>query len=165
MCPVSAPWTDSVTPVPPPPESVPHVRDLVYAGVVTGAWAGLLSLVVYVLGRMLGVPFEMFRPGSDTLEVVPWIFVLIVPIAAAVGGALLASLALGHRHARRLVFWAGTLIALLSCASPLIQPDEVIWSSRIWMLVPHLITWILVVPQIARIVGDSEPGMFVARAL
>ncbi len=33
------------------------------------------------------------------------------------------------------------------------------------MLIPHLITWLLVVPQIARIVGDSEPGMFVARAL
>jgi len=163
--PVTAPWTDSVTPVPPPPESVPHVRDLVYAGVVTGAWSGLLSLVVYVVGRLLGVPFEMFRPGSDSLEVVPWLFVLLVPIVAAVGGALLASLALGRRHARRLVFWAGTLIALLSCASPLIQPEEVIWSSRIWMLIPHLITYVLVVPQIARIVGDSEPGMFVARAI
>ncbi len=144
---------------------MPHARNLVYAGVVTGAWSGLLSLVVYVLGRLLGVPFEMFRPGSDTLEVVPWLMVLIVPIVAAVGGALLASLALGRRHARRMVFWAGTLIALASCASPLIQPAEVIWSSRIWMLIPHLITWLLVVPQIARIVGDSEPGMFVARAL
>ena len=141
------------------------MRNLVYAGVVTGAWSGLLSLVVYVLGRVLGVPFEMFRPGSDTLEVVPWLMVLVVPIVAAVGGALLASLALGRRHARRMVFWAGTLIALASCASPLIQPAEVIWSSRIWMLIPHLITWLLVVPQMARIVGDSEPGMFVARAL
>lgn len=162
---VSAPWTDSVTPVPPPPESVPHVRDLVYAAVVTGAWSGLLSLLVYGLGRMLGVPFEMSRPGSDSLEVVPWLAVLLVPLAAAVGGGLLASLALGRHRARSIVFWAGTAIALLSCLSPLLQPDGVLWSSRIWMLVPHLITWLLVVPQIARIAGDSEPGMFVARVL
>lgn len=165
MAPVSAPWADSVTPVPPPPESVPHVRNLVYAGVVTGAWSGLLSLLVYLLGRLLGVPFEMFRPGSSSLEVVPWLAVLLVPLMAALVGALLSSLALGHRHAQRLVFWAGTAIAVLSCLSPLVQPAEVLWSSRIWMLVPHLITWALVVPQIARIVGDSEPGMFVARAL
>jgi hypothetical protein len=54
----------------------------------------------------------------------------------------------------------GTAVALLSCASPLLQPDDVIWSTRIWLLVPHVITWFLVVPQIARIVGDSEPGMY-----
>ncbi len=32
-------------------------------------------------------------------------------------------------------------------------------STLIWFGVFHVITWILVVPQIARIIGDSEPGM------
>jgi hypothetical protein len=106
------------------------------------------------------VPFEVMRPGSDSLQVVPWFLMLLAPLLAAVVGALLAAIMLGRRHARRIVFWAGTLIALLSCASPLMQPDDVIWSTRIWLLIPHVITWFLVVPQIARIVGDSEPGMF-----
>ena len=158
-----APWADSVTPVPPPAEAVPHTSTLLYAGVVTGSWSGLLSLLVYGIGRLLGVPFEVFRPGSETLEVVPWLLVLLVPLLAALGGALLAAIALGRRHARRIVFWAGTALALLSCVNPLVQPAEVLWSSRIWLLIPHVITWFLVVPQLARIVGDSEPGMFAVR--
>ena len=160
VAPVRAPWADSVTPVPPPATTVPHTSNLVYAGVVTGAWSGLLSLVIYAVGRLLGVPFEVMRPGSDSLQVVPWFLMLLAPLLAAVVGALLAAIMLGRRHARRIVFWAGTLIALLSCASPLMQPDDVIWSTRIWLLIPHVVTWFLVVPQIARIVGDSEPGMF-----
>ncbi|MGA1481076.1 MAG: DUF6069 family protein [Candidatus Nanopelagicales bacterium] len=157
---MSAPWADSVTPVPPPASSVPHTSNLVYAGVVTGAWSGLLSLTIYGLGRLLGVPFEVMSPGSESLQVVPWSIMLLVPLLAALVGALLAALMLGRRHARRIVFWAGTGIAVLTCAIPLVQPDDVLWSTRIWLLIPHVITWFLVVPQIARIVGDSEPGMF-----
>lgn len=160
MAPVKAPWADSVTPVPPPASSVPHTSNLVYAGVVTGAWSGLLSLAIYGVGRLLGVPFEVMRPGSDALQVVPWFLMLVVPLLAAVVGALLAAVMLGRQHARRVVFWAGTTIAVLSCASPLLQPGDVLWSTRIWLLIPHVITWVLVVPQIARIVGDSEPGMY-----
>jgi hypothetical protein len=160
VAPVSAPWADSVTPVPPPASAVPHTSNLVYAGVVTGAWSGLLSLLVYGVGRLLGVPFEVLRPGSDSLAVVPWFLMLLAPLLAAVIGALLAAIMLGRRHARRIVFWGGSVIALLSCASPIVQPGDVIWSTRIWLLIPHVITWALVVPQIARIVGDSEPGMF-----
>ena len=157
---MSAPWADSVTPVPPPASSVPHTSNLVYAGVVTGAWSGLLSLTIYGLGRLIGVPFEVMSPGSESLQVVPWFIMLLVPLLAALVGALLAALMLGRRHARRIVFWAGTGIAVLTCAIPLVQPDDVLWSTRIWLLIPHVITWFLVVPQIARIVGDSEPGMF-----
>jgi hypothetical protein len=160
VSPVTAPWADSVTPVPPPASAVPHTSNLVYAGVVTGAWAGVLSLLIYAVGRLLGVPFEVARPGSDDLQVVPWFVILLVPLLAAVVGSLLAALALGRRHARRVVFWVGTAVAALSCFSPLVQPGDVIWSTRIWLLVAHLVTWVLVVPQIARIVGDSEPGAF-----
>ncbi len=156
-----ASWAHSATPVGPPVSAVPRVGDLVYAGVVTGAWSGLLSLLVYGIGRLLGVPFETRAPFSDGEAVVPWFVVLLVPLIAGVGGALLSTLALGRPHARRIVFWAGTAIALVTVASPLIQPVDVLWSSRIWLLLPHVITWFLVVPQLARIVGDSEPGAFV----
>jgi hypothetical protein len=148
--------------VPPPASAVPHTSNLVYAGVVTGAWSGLLSLAIYGLGRLLGVPFEVVRLGSDSLQIVPWFLMLLMPLLAAVVGALLSAIMLGRRHARRIVFWVGTAFALLSCASPLMQPDDVLWSTRICLLIPHVVTWFLVVPQIARIVGDSEPGMYAA---
>lgn len=159
---VSAPWADSVTPVPPPASTVPHTSNLLYAGVVTGAWSGLISLAIYGIGRLLGVPFEVARPGSEGLQIVPWFLMLLVPLLAALVGALLTAIMLGRRHARRIVFWGGTAIAVLSCVSPLLQPADVLWSTRIWLLIPHVVTWFLVVPQLARIVGDSEPGMYAA---
>lgn len=157
---MSAPWADSVTPVPPPASTVPHTSNLLYAGVVTGTWSGLISLAIFGVGRLLGVPFEVARPGTEGLQVVPWFLMLLVPLLAALVGALLTAIMLGRRHARRIVFWGGTAIAVLSCVSPLLQPADVLWSTRIWLLIPHVVTWFLVVPQFARIVGDSEPGMY-----
>ena len=78
-------------------------------------------------------------------------------------GALLACLARGWRSAGRIVFWLGTLVALLSCLVPILQPAEVGWSTRILLIAMHAVTWALVVPQIARIVADSEPGQHVDR--
>ncbi|MFY9330052.1 MAG: DUF6069 family protein [Candidatus Nanopelagicales bacterium] len=158
---MTTPWSGSVTPVGPPASAVPTLRDLIYAGVVTGSWSSLLSLIVYGFARLIGVPFEVAVPGSSDLQQVPWFVMLVVPLAAALIGALLASLALGRTHAQRLVFWIGTAIAVASLASPLIQPASVEWSSRLWLVIPHAITWFLVVPQIARIAGDSQPGNFV----
>lgn len=157
---MNAPWADSVTPVPPPASTVPHTSNLLYAGVVTGTWSGLISLAIFGVGRLLGVPFEVARPGTEGLQVVPWFLMLLVPLLAALVGALLTAIMLGRRHARRIVFWGGTAIAVLSCVSPLLQPADVLWSTRIWLLIPHVVTWFLVVPQLARIVGDSEPGMY-----
>lgn len=158
-------WEGSVTPIPPPPEAVPHTSNLVYAGVVTGAWSGVLSLVVYGLGRLLGVPFEVFRPGATAPTVLPWFLPLLAPLLAGVVAALLSALLLGRAGARSIVFWVGTAAALLSLWSPLGQPPDVLWSTRVWLAVMHLITWVLVVPQLARIVGDSEPGAYVERPL
>lgn len=149
-------WAQSVTPVPPPTAAHPTFRNLAYAGLVTGAWSALLSLAVYGLARGIGVPMQVVLGGIP--EVVPWILVVVIPLGSAIVGALLAGFLRGVRFAGRIVFWAGTIIALLSCMSPLSQPVE--WSTRIWLTIPHIITWFLVVPQIARIIADTEPGRY-----
>lgn len=151
-------WATSKTPVGPPPSASPTVRQLVYAGVVTGAWSGLLCLIIYGIARLFGVSFDVQLRSTSVVAEIPWYVVLLVPLAFAVGGALLSSLVRGWRGAGRLVFWIGTVVAFFSCLVPLVQPAEVGWSSRIILTVMHLLTWFLVVPQIARIVGDSEPG-------
>jgi len=155
-------WLESKTPVGPPTAATPSVRQLLYAALVTGGWSGILCLIIYVIGRAFGVPFDVTR-GLESVVTVSWLGVLLIPLAAAVLGALAASLARGLPHAGRLVFWLGTLVALASCWLPINQPAEVGWSTRILLLVMHGITWLLVVPQIARIVGDSEPGAHVDR--
>ena len=160
---MSSPWLDSKTPVGPPTAANPTVRQLVYAGVVTGVWSGLTCLLIYVIASIAGVDFVLKAP-SEAIEVqMPWAAFLLVPIAFAVLGALLASLVRGRRGARRIVFWLGTLVALGTTVVPLTQPESVGWMTRTLLVIMHVITWFLVVPQIARIVGDSEPGQHVDR--
>jgi hypothetical protein len=161
---MNAPWVGSMTPIAPPSSANPRFSNLMYAGVVTGAWSGVISLVIFALGQLFGVQFTGARGFDAPVQVIPWFIVLLTPLAAAVIGAALASLLLGRRHSRRVVFWVGTALALVSCASPILQPAVVPWSARILLLAMHIITWVLVVPQIARIVGDAEPGASVDRS-
>jgi hypothetical protein len=72
-------------------------------------------------------------------------------------------LARGLPHAQQIVFWAGTIIALASLAFPIMRSESV--STAIWLSIPHLITWFLVVPQIARIIGDTEPSARIDRVV
>jgi len=129
---------------------------MAYAALVTGVWSGLLSLVVYGLALLLRVPMQAETVAG--LQTVPWFAVLLIPVLAAEIGALASLLLRGRRGAGRIVFWVGTILAIGSLIPLVLQPDQVLISTRIWLGVMHVITWILVVPQIARIIGDSEPG-------
>ena len=152
-------WVGSKTPIAPAISMDPGPRFLAYAGLVTGAWSAILSLIVYAFARLIGVPLEV---DTDRLPVmVPWIAIVVVPLAAAEIGAMASLLARGLPHAGRIVFWSGTVIALASLAFPIMRSESV--STAIWLSIPHLITWFLVVPQIARIIGDTEPGLRVDR--
>ena len=161
--PMSSPWLQSATPIAPPSSANPRVRFLAYTGLVTGAWSGLICLLIYGLGRLLGVPFLVVTRSVDPLGQIPWLAPLLVPIAFAVLGALAASLLRGRSHAGRITFWIGTVLALGSAVGPLTQPADVLWSTRVWLVVMHVVTWFLVVPQVARVVSDSEPGASVDR--
>jgi len=134
------------------------VRFLVYAGLVTGIWAGLLCLVIYAIGRAAGVSFEVVGSGAQTSTEVPWPLVALAPVVAALAAALISALVRGRRHAGNIVFWVFSLLALVSLSGPLLQPSDIGWSTRILLALMHVITWLLVVPQLARIVRDSEPG-------
>lgn len=152
-------WVGSVTPVPPPASANPTLRTLGYAAVVTGAWSGLASLLISLVGRAFGVDYDAAIPGTGVVEAISWTFLLLAPLALALVGALLCTPLLGRPSGGRIAWWGGTLIALASLAVPLLwQPAEVAWTTRVWLCIPHLTTWWLVVPQLARIVGDAEPG-------
>ena len=161
MVPMPSPasfWLESKTPVAPPTSANPTVRRLVYAGVVTGAWSAVLSLVLYLIGRIAGTDFSLVWWGGADPQPMPWIVFLLLPLVSAVLFSLGAFLARGLTHARALVYWVGTLLALASLYPAIDQPPSVGWGTRILLILMHVITWYLVVPQIARILGDSEPG-------
>lgn len=159
----SGPWEFSVTPIAPPTSANPRLRQLAYAGLVTGLWSGLICLIIFAICRVAGVPFLLAVGGGPGASVNPslnlaWFEVLFLPLAVALVGALGSWLVLGRRYAQRTVFWVGTAIAVASLAGPINQPASVPWVARIALILMHVVTWFLVVPQLARIVGDSEPG-------
>lgn len=154
---MSVPWLESKTPVAPPSAANPTLRQLVYAGVVTGTWSGILSLVLYLVGRVAGTDFSLVWWGGDDPAPMPWFVFLLLPLVAALLFSLGASLTRGRAHARALTYWVGTLLALASLYPAVTQP-ALGWGTRTLLVLMHLVTWFLVVPQIARIVGDSEPG-------
>lgn len=157
-------WVGSVTPVAPPASADPTLRTLAYAAVVTGAWSGIVSLLVSLVGRAFGVDYDAAIPGSGAVEAITGTFLLLAPLVIALLGAVACAPLLGRAHAGRIAWWAGTLIALASLAVPLLwQPEEVAWTTRVWLCIPHLTTWWLVVPQLSRIVADAEPGASVDR--
>ena len=153
------PWEASVTPIAPPTSANPRLRQLAYAGLVTGLWSGLICLIIFAIARLAGVPFFLaVGSGQSPSLHLAWFEVLFIPLVVALAGALGSWLLLGRRHAQRIVFWIGTVLAVISLAGPVNQPSSVPWTARITLAVMHLVTWFLVVPQLARIVGDSEPG-------
>lgn len=155
---MSAPWLESKTPVAPPTSANPTVRQLVYAGVVTGAWSGIACLVLYGLGRLAGADFALAGASSQTPSAVPWFVFLLLPLILGVAFALAASLLRGRRHAKALVKWIGTLLAIISVI-PIFNQPAAGWGTQLLLVLMHAVTWFLVVPQVARIVGDSEPGL------
>ncbi len=153
---------DSVTPVAPPLSSVPTTKAVLIAGWVTGVTAGIVCIILRVIAGIFGTAFMVTRPGSTELQPVPWLAVLLVPVVVGVVGSLVAAVFLGVKGCQRWVFWLGTAAMVLSLASPLIQPEAVTWPTRIWLVVMHVVTWGIIVPQVARVVGDSDPRVTAA---
>ncbi len=153
---------DSVTPIAPPMSAVPTTRNVFMAGWVTGLTAAIVCLILRGIATLFGTEFlvqPLFPSGSSQLEPVPWAATFVVPLMAGIAGAAVAAVFLGVKGCRRWVFWLGTAALFISLTSPLIQPDDVTWPTKIWLSLMHVVTWILVVPQIARVVGDSDPSV------
>lgn len=155
---------DSVTPIPPPLSSVPTTRAVLRAGWVTGITAAIVCTLLRAIATLFGTNFEVMRPGGSAtaLQQVPWLLTFALPLAAGLIGSAVAAIFLGVKHNQRWVFWLGTLVMLISLGSPLVQPDSVTWPTRIWLTIMHLATWGIVVPQVARVVGDSDPRVTAA---
>lgn len=162
---MNRPWLHSVTPVAPPRAANPTLRTLLYAALVTGVWAGLLCWAVYGIARLAGVPFLLVLRQGQQPEPLGWPSPFLLPLVAALAGAIASGAVLGRRHARVVVLGAGLLLALGSMALPLAQPSSVDWPTKILLTVMHLLAFLVIVPQLARLAGDSEPDASEVRDL
>ncbi|TAK70293.1 MAG: hypothetical protein EPO13_04950 [Actinomycetota bacterium] len=147
----------SATPVPPPASAVARFRDVLRAGVVSGLTAALLCLALYGVGLLIGIDYEVATPGGFGPGAVTAVTIVVVTLAAALLGAALGALALGQRRGGTIVLVVGTVVFGVSLASPLLQPAYVSAATRLWLALMHLVTYLLVVPAVARVVSDADP--------
>ena len=150
---------DSVTFIPPPKSAIPTTRDVFQAGLVTGITASIVCSMTAFIAWVFRVDFLVSPPftSGEDLVPLPWITVALLPLIVGLAGSLAAAGLLGVRRARMLVLVLGTLLAIISLAAPLLQPDTVTWPTKLWLVVMHVETWVIIVPQVARVVGDSDP--------
>ncbi|MDP4014234.1 MAG: hypothetical protein U0990_01565 [Candidatus Nanopelagicales bacterium] len=143
--------------------SIPTTRTVLKAGWVTGVTSTIVCLCIRALAWIFRVPFEV-KPlvGSGPLQSVPWLLVFAVPLAAGMIVSLVAAIFLGVRRAAGWVTTLGTLAFLGLVYLALSQPPAVLWSTRIWLAVMIVLTWLIVVPQVARVVGDGDPKLAAA---
>lgn len=147
---------DSVTPISPPIEAAPRFSDVLRAGLTSGVTASLLCWLLFGIATLFGTDFDV-RMAGDDLRHLPWFLVLITPLTAALVFALIATALRRRPNCRRSTLILGYALGAASLVPVLLQPGDVTWPTRIWLVVFHLLTTVLVVPAVARIVGDSDP--------
>lgn len=127
------------------------------AGWVTGLTAGIVCLLLRIVAGLFGTEFLVAEPGDRRNLAVGWMSAFAVPLVAGLLAAVLGAIFLGVSNCRRWVFWIGTAALLVTVASPWVWALEATWPTRVWLAVMQVLTWVLVVPQVARVVGDSDP--------
>jgi len=150
--------TASVTPATPSPEArwlVPTYLSVLHSAWVVGVFAAVINAVLFILAWILRVDFTVTTGGS--VVKVNLLMVIAATLVGALAAGAVGGLFLGRRNGGRLFLALGTAWAVLSMVGPLVQPETTSWPTRIVLLAMHVITWFVVVPQVARFIGDADP--------
>ena len=142
----------------------PYGRVLI-TGAVFGVLLAIICFVLYWILRLLGVPFEVQTPGSTGLTLVSSWQVVLTSIAAGVLGAAVAGLFRTVVSGPRLVAVLLGALTLASCSGPLVQPAEVTMSTRLSLVLFHLIVGGTLTWALSRAVTSEDPPPGVIEAL
>lgn len=127
-----------------PPFWLP-VRTGLFAGLITG----LVCTLIYVGAKLLGVSFTVLL-GPDSMGDVDWAACLVVPILVGLFVGVLGGFL-------RIRSW-GTRVVLVICAigfvltifGPIAQPIDVAWSTRMSLMLMHIVTLVGVAYPVTR---------------
>lgn len=127
----------------------PSVGSVVRAGAIAGIVAGFLCALMYGVGRVFGTDFQVTVGGSDQLRDVSFLGVFVAPIVVGALSAYVAALLFRRPSGFLFVLLFGFAFTVLSLFVPLIQPSDVTWPTRLWLVAMHLVTGVIVVPVVA----------------
>jgi hypothetical protein len=140
------------------------VGSVVRAGTIAGLVAGIVCAVLWGIGSLFGTNFEVKPLGSDELQSVGLIAVLLVPVLVGAVASAAAAFLFRGPGAFLWVLLLGFALTLVSVGAPLFQPSDVTWPTRLWLSSMHLVTGLIVVPVVALAVGGRTMSQFVRRS-
>jgi hypothetical protein len=135
-------------------DQAPTMGRLMIAGVVGGVIGGVVSFVLWLIAGAIGMPTEVNVQGQGITSLAWFQFVAFATFAG-LGGGIVAGLLRNRVNAFRTFNIIAIVVLVVSMIPPLAQPAEVAWSTRIILMVTHVIVYITVVKSIQR---EMAPG-------
>ncbi len=133
----------------------PYGRVLI-TGVVFGVLVMIPTVVLYWILRLLGVPFEASRGSEEPTLITTW-QMIAAPIVAGFLAAALAGTFRTLYHGPRIAAIVLGALTLASCAAPILQPDSVPSSTKVSLIVLHLLVGGVLTWALARAITSEDP--------
>jgi len=116
-----------------------QVQRLLQLGLATAGSVAVLNLIFYFATKAFGIPYLIAIEGS--MEPLPSALIVVSSIMPVVAATILLYLLGKFLSQPFRVFTIISVVALIiSIAAPLTQPSDVVLSTRIGMIVMHLIS-------------------------
>jgi hypothetical protein len=104
---------------------------------------------VWLIAGVLGMPTGVSVQGQGVVDLA-WFQIMGISTFAGVGGGVFAALLRKRANGFQIFSIAAIVVLVISVVGPVAQPQEVAWSTRIVLLVTHLLVYITVVKSIQR---------------
>jgi len=137
----------------------PYPRILI-TGIVFGVLAAIPVSVLYWILRLLGVPFEAqqtFGSSDAPVTLIGWWQVVMACVVAGLLAAVVAGVFRTLVSGPRIAAIALAAITLASCAGVVMQPATVPWSTRLSLIVLHLLVGGILTWSLARSITSEDP--------
>ena len=128
---------------------------LVITGAVGGVLGGVASLVLWLVAGAIGMPAAVNVTGQGVVDLA-WVQFIGLSFFAGIGGGIVAGFLRNRVGAFRTFNIIAIVVLVISMIGPIAQPEEVAWSTRIVLMVTHILVYITVVKAIQREMANAS---------
>ena len=135
------------------PQSTTFGR-LVITGAVGGVLGGVASLVLWLVAGAIGMPAAVNVTGQGIVDLA-WYQFIGLSFFAGIGGGVVAGFLRNRPGGFRTFNIIAIVVLVISMIGPIAQPEEVAWSTRIVLMITHVLVYITVVKAIQREMANA----------
>ena len=132
----------------------PTLGSLAIVGLVGGVMGGVASFILWLIAGLLGMPTVVEIPEQGLQDLAWFQFIGFATMSGVIGG-ILAGLLSKLANGARIFSVVAIVVLVISMVGPLAQPETVAWSTKIVLMVTHVLVYLTVVPAVTRKMGTS----------